>query len=80
MVENIHRQSVCCRGHSCRRNLGGDSINKEAHQESSASLSQAGGLENRESVAYTINRKLKQQRSGRLPLEHKGKTPMIPAA
>lgn len=74
VVENIHRQRACCRGHLCRRRLGGDSVNREAHQESSVSLSQAEKLENRQSVVYTVNIRLNQQRSGRLPLERKEKT------
>ena len=47
---------------------------QRAHQESSVSLSQAEKLENRQSVVYTVNIRLNQQRSGRLPLERKEKT------
>lgn len=75
VVENIHKQSACCRGHSYKRRLSGNSVNREARQESSASLAQAGSVENRESVVYRINRRVEKQRSGRLPLEHKEKNP-----
>lgn len=53
--EAIHRQDM-----RYRRRLGGDSINREAHQESSATPSLAGRVENKESVTYTSSRRLKQ--------------------